>query len=145
MTTQIVRLERFGYDVFATWGRIFVPGCLSPYFTVERPWAYNARSVSCIPTGMYHLKRHDSEAHPCSWVIVGLGVSRYEFANEPRFGCLIHAANFAHEVEGCIGVGDSITSLNGGVGVSRSKATLKRLDEALGRLTNPKLEITSGR
>jgi len=141
--TQIVRLERFGHDVYATWGRLYIWGDI--FFTVERPWAHNRPNESCIPTGMYHLKRHDSEAHPASWAIIGDSVSLYEFENMPRFGCLIHPANFALEVEGCIAVGNSIANIGGVVGVTSSTSTLARIDAMLLQIENPLLEITSNR
>ena len=84
--------------------------------TIERPWIPSATSkggtkgISCVPTGRYRLVRHDTEAHPETWALVneeldvvhlpGPGVSPHA-----RTAVLIHAANWAHELRGCIAPG----------------------------------------
>lgn len=77
--------------------------------TIERPWKDNAKGVSCVPVGTYTLQRHDSEAHHDTWALVNrdLGVLHYPDASLPdaRTACLIHPANWAYELRGCIAPG----------------------------------------
>lgn len=90
--------------------------------TMERPWIPmpGARGglsgKSCVPVGDYKLVRHNSEAHPNTWALVNsdLDVIHYEDPNRPNARCLalIHAANLARELRGCIapGMGRSTNS-----------------------------------
>lgn len=78
------------------------------WFTVERPWHENAVGVSCIPPGDYKL-RHGTYTRNGT-------IAPYpdlEFVDVPgRANIEIHAANWAHELKGCIapGKGMSISS-----------------------------------
>lgn len=85
--------------------------------TIERPWIPlpgargGACGRSCVPPGEYQLVRHNSEAHPNTWALVNpeLDVIHWEDPNKPLARCLvlIHAANYARELRGCIAVGSS--------------------------------------
>jgi hypothetical protein len=84
-------------------------------FTMERPWINTTTSrgglkgQSCVPPGMYKLERHNSEAHPHTWALVNsdLDVIHWEDKDRPNARCLvlIHAANYARELRGCIAPG----------------------------------------
>lgn len=83
--------------------------------TIERPWVPTPLSrgglsgKSCVPRGLYLLEPHSSEAHPDTWALVNpeLDVVHYEDRLHPNLRCLvlIHVANYARELRGCIGVG----------------------------------------
>lgn len=83
--------------------------------TMERPWIAmpGARGglsgKSCVPEGLYRLERHNSEAHPNTWALVNpdLDVMHYEDPqhHEYRALVLIHVANYARELRGCIAPG----------------------------------------
>lgn len=83
--------------------------------TMERPWIPmpGARGglsgKSCVPEGVYRLERHNSEAHPNTWALVNsdLDVIHYEDVHRPTVRCLvlIHVANYARELRGCIAPG----------------------------------------
>lgn len=83
--------------------------------TIERPWIPDPDSpggrkgVSCVPRGLYKLFKHSTEAHPKTWALVNpdLGVIHWPDEEHPnaRTVCLIHAANFASELRGCIAPG----------------------------------------
>jgi len=85
-------------------GKLYHDGSLIGY-TVEKPWRNNEPNVSCIPPGVYTLKRYNSNKYKnvLSLENPALGVT----VDEPsqRTKCLIHAANFPHELKGCIGPG----------------------------------------
>jgi hypothetical protein len=81
--------------------------------TLERPWVPGApggkKGVSCIPSGLYQLIQHDTEAHPRSFALVNEALSVFHLACPPgrqgRTACLIHVANFVSELRGCIALG----------------------------------------
>lgn len=83
--------------------------------TMERPWVPTpicrggASGRSCVPEGTYRLERHNSEAHPNTWALVNadLDVVHWEDRDHPHLRCLvlIHVANRARELRGCIAPG----------------------------------------
>lgn len=143
----MLRLERFAMQPDATWGLLWLPGNGQVIFTLERPWACNRPFVSCIPSGLYDLEPARSADHDGAWAIIGPGVSRYALPIASRYGCLIHAANFPHQVQGCIGVGDSMAMLPSDgenvLGVTNSRATLELIGAALRKMATPKLEVVN--
>ena len=58
--------------------------------TVERPWEDNKPGISAIPEGVYKLDPYESPKFGPCWIIHGGTVSRFESADKPRFGILIH-------------------------------------------------------
>lgn len=113
----ILRRERPQPSHKCTLGFLFV-GSLS-LVTIERPWIQAAdpndkggeKNRSCVPLGTYKLVRHNSEAHPLTWALVNheLDVVHFEGddhdPDEDRATCLLHVANYVHNVKGCIGPG----------------------------------------
>lgn len=103
--------------VDCTLGRLHIsaPGQDFVCDTIERPWVPTPLSPggrkgeSCVPRGTYRLERHNSEAHPDTWALVNsdLDVIHYEDRDRPnaRALVLIHAANYARELRGCIAPG----------------------------------------
>ena len=77
-------------------------------YTIERPWKDNERRVSCIPEGTYPLTTKE----------YGRFYERYKLPipilknTEPRSEILIHPANYARELAGCIAVGDKKTDVS---------------------------------
>lgn len=70
------------------------------WWTIERPWLDNRPNVSCIPVGEYEMVRVDSPK---------FGPDTWEVADVPgRSHILFHVANYAHDIEGCIGLGRGI-------------------------------------
>lgn len=81
------------------------------FWTIEKPWRNNEPFVSCIPEGFYRLGRRNSPRFgPNVWEVL-------EVPN--RTHILIHVANTADDVVGCIGFGSSVYPDLGGVGSSR--------------------------
>lgn len=77
-------------------GRLIVPGMLD-LFTMEEDWKNNQRRLSCIPAGVYTLRRTVYHKHE---------YETFEVTNVPgRSRILIHPANTEEDVEGCIGIG----------------------------------------
>lgn len=84
--------------------------------TIERPWIPHAtakggaKGISCVPCGTYQLIRHNSEFHPMTWALVNHGLDVAHFDGDDtdagaRTAVLIHAANYVHELRGCIAPG----------------------------------------
>jgi len=85
--------------------------------TIERPWVPSPtckggkKGESCVPLGTYDLVLHKSLKHGKTWALVNheLDVVRFEGEDgdpdEDRATCLIHVANYARELQGCIAPG----------------------------------------
>jgi hypothetical protein len=81
------------------------------FWTIEKPWKDNQPFISCIPEGYYRLGRRNSPRFgPNVWEVL-------EVPN--RTHILLHVANTADDVVGCIGFGSSVWADLGGVGSSR--------------------------
>lgn len=65
-------------------------------WTIERPWLDNKRNESCIPDGEYELSHFRHAAWGDAWLL-------HDVPN--RSEILIHPANYAHELRGCIAPG----------------------------------------
>lgn len=120
--------------------------------TMERPWIPmpGARGglsgKSCVPVGDYQLVRHSSEVHPNTWALVNsdLDVIHWEDPNRPNARCLvlIHAANFARELRGCIAPGTRRAVTAEGVHmVANSKLAMLELKRLLPYEDQHSLEI----
>lgn len=87
-------LERYAYLSDCVMGRLLFGG--DQVYTIERPWLQNKPWESCIPDGEYALNPYSSAKYPDVWQV----------ANVPgRTHILIHPANYAHQLAGCIAPG----------------------------------------
>jgi hypothetical protein len=133
-----------------TLGLLFV-GTLS-LCTIERPWIPSAvgkggqKGVSCVPVGTYRLVRHNSDAHPMTWALVNPELDVVHFATDadPRRALvLIHIANWARELRGCIGVGTRAQSDSAGTHmVADSKKAMRLLQATVPWTDEHTLEIS---
>lgn len=114
----MIMLERFAYGPEATMGRLYVGD--TTLWTIERPWMDNKPFESCIPTGTYKVVPYSSAKYPHVWEVTGV---------PERSKILIHVANYAHDVQGCIGVG--MTKAKGAWSVSNSRDAIKWLQTHL--------------
>jgi len=83
--------------------------------TLERPWiAYppylcGHPDTSCVPAGVYSLALHDTPKFPKHFALVNEGLGIYHEVLPAgvvgRTACLIHAANYVTQLEGCCSVG----------------------------------------
>ena len=64
--------------------------------TLERPWIFNERKVSCIPTGTYLVKRHISPKFGQCFKIQDV---------KGRSDILLHSGNVVNDTLGCVLVG----------------------------------------
>lgn len=112
-------------------------------WTLERPWIAVAGALcgepglSCVPAGDYALELHDSVKHPKTFALLNPALHVYHQPGDipagcvGRSACLIHSANFASQVEGCIAVGRGRAIVNGLAMVTDSRAALSALLSAL--------------
>ena len=95
--------------------------------TIELPWKQNAKRISCIPEGVYTLRRRYSEKF--KWHLVLLEVPE-------RSGILIHPANDAlKELQGCIAPVTAITEVGKG---SNSRNAMQKVMTAFNQLNTKK-------
>lgn len=92
-------LERFHDSGSAVRGFFYIDGDLK-CFTIERPWLENAVGISCIREGTYIVKpktwgKFGTPEDPALWLQDVPG----------RTHILIHAANRAEQLQGCIAPG----------------------------------------
>lgn len=85
------------------------------FHTIERPWVPDLRGpcgvpeVSCIPKASYRMEARKTEARGKHWILVNTSVLIFrDRVPDLQFGrclCLIHIANWAHELHGCVAIG----------------------------------------
>lgn len=112
--------------VFGTFGEIYVNGeffC----FTVERSWNNNEANISCVPCGFYDITPHESPNHGTCYALQqkNLGVTIY--GPSQRTHILIHIANKATELAGCIAPGKSLGVVGGEWAVLNSGGAFNEL------------------
>lgn len=135
---MIAKLTRY-YSSSSVWGELNFPG--KTLYTVERAWEDNAPFISCIPEGIYQVSKHQSPKFGECFILEGDTVGRFEDDGKERSHILIHAANFSHQLQGCIAPGNAITSINGESGANSSKPALNWMLKNLPDVWE--LEITS--
>jgi len=100
--------------------------------TLELEWKNNARNISCLPAGFFTIKwEHSARFNRNLWELKGV---------PGRSEAKIHVANYYTQIQGCIGVGDMHTHINGDAipDVRNSSVTLNRLHEVM----HPQVEST---
>jgi hypothetical protein len=102
------------------WGTF---GRLGEFFTLERPWADNARGISSIPAGDYRCEMTWSPRFR-RMVFLVLGV-------QGRTGIRIHPANLASQLNGCIALGEKLGTLGGVPAVLLSQPAVRRFEETM--------------
>lgn len=130
-----IELVRLAYFEWGTFGRLQINDALS-LATIEPPWRNNQPEISCVPEGSYELARHQSPKFGDCYALIGDAVS-LEYADNKRWGILIHPANWPDELRGCIAPGLSIGYMPVArdwprcMGVTRSKQAMRLLQAAL--------------
>jgi len=136
----MITLERFAYTPQGTFGRLTFDDFSC--YTVERPWDGNKPYVSCIPEGEYVLERYNSPKFGKVYAVNGGTVSVTEDINHSRSAILIHAANVASDLEGCIGLGDSLGFVKNQWAVLNSVETVKAFYNKIHAMDNIPFLIT---
>ena len=91
--------------------------------TVEPPWKDNWTAISCIPKGIYTCTRSKSPTKNKK-----LNGEVFRLHSVPnRENILIHTANWARELKGCIAPGEEFSELDGVPAVIRSTDAMAQL------------------
>lgn len=105
--------------------------------TLELPWVpiigapCGQPDVSCIPAGDYSLVRHDSPKHPKTFAFVNPALGVYHQPGDippgapGRSDCLLHAANWVSQLEGCCALGRGRSFTNGIPMITNSDSALE--------------------
>jgi hypothetical protein len=133
----MLKLTRILYHSGATYGYLTHPDGLT-LCTVERPWRSNAPYISCVPEGLYELVPHDGIKFHGTWALVNepMGVYHLPVDKAKRSAIVIHAANTADELQGCIAPGKEFAEIMGAghnkpLGVTDSRAAMEELRAAM--------------
>ena len=118
----MVYLERFAYLESGTVGRVLAGDW--ECYSIERPWLNNRPNVSCIPEGDYTCQPFSGNRFKDVVQIMDV---------PGRTFILFHTANWPHEVEGCIGVGNYFVSDARNPAVYNSKDTLAEFFDVAGK------------
>ncbi|MCL1038359.1 DUF5675 family protein [Shewanella submarina] len=102
-----------------TFGRLFYQG-QQIAVSVECDWNDNKRNVSCVPAGRYELRWIDSPKYGKRLHMHNPDLGVTPAGASQRTHCMIHPANFPHELQGCIALGNSWHPTQWGVSDSRS-------------------------
>lgn len=122
MTPPDLVLERFCYGDAFTFGRMEVAGAV--LFTVEKPWLENQPRISCIPEGRYRcVPRRYFRGKYDAVEITGV---------PDRSHILLHKANRAVDVQGCVGVGAALGCLGNDWAVLQSAPGFSHFMEHFG-------------
>lgn len=121
-------------------------------YTVERPWICEDPEdtrgglpfKSCIPEGTYEIRRFKRSNGDIVWSLendsLGVFVRKGDrLYDTDRYACLIHSANRADQVVGCIAPGLGALNRSGGYSVSYSREAMAALEYHLSGITH--LEI----
>ena len=111
-----IDLKRFAYPPKGTLGVIDYSG--ERFYTIERPWLDNTVRISCIPEGVYNMGWRESPKFGETWQVQDV---------QNRTYILIHTANYAKEVQGCIGLGMGL--MGDRVAVSNSRKAVAKFEE----------------
>lgn len=130
----LLKLERFDRLDEGVFGRLIFPDGWWCY-TVERPWLDNKPMVSCIPDGVYSLGLRYSPT--VQRITRGRYSEGWEIQDvDGRTYIMIHPANWPTDLNGCVGVGERYTELQGHDGKMHKAVTNSQaiFDEVMKRL-----------
>lgn len=103
--------------------------------SLERADDNNKPRVSCVPSGVYRcVLEYSPRFKKDLWEIKGV---------ENRSECKFHSANYWHQLNGCIALGENLTDIDGDGfrDVTNSKNTMKKFHKVLEGLTEIELII----
>jgi hypothetical protein len=89
--------------------------------SLELPWRNNLPDISCIPTGLYYVKKTNSPK---------FGSDTFEVMAVPgRKYIRIHPGNFTRQIEGCILLGERFADIDNDdiTDVTNSRVTVDKL------------------
>lgn len=124
MKARIKRCNFTDKQVTGLWEIIKNDNLIYKCYTLEPPWLNNKNKISCIPEGVYIVRKRHSPKHGWHFHITGV---------IDRELILIHSGNFYTQTEGCILPGSKLTDINNDNlrDVISSQKTLSELNNIL--------------
>lgn len=117
------------YETVGTFGQMLLEDGFR-LATVERPWIDNLPNVSCIPEGIYPMRKRRSPL--IARTSKGKYTEGWEICEIPgRTLVEVHIANYPRDVKGCCGVGMKTGFISGERAVLKSAVAF---DELMSRL-----------
>jgi hypothetical protein len=139
----VLILERFcDCDEMGVFGALYHEGHRLAY-TVEQPWRDNRPFVSCVPAGRYRAVRFNSPKYGSTFALENHDLDVYveKPHDRGRWACLIHKANWAKELQGCIAPGTRLGAGRGEWMVQSSADAMARLFDIVGGFDEWELSI----
>lgn len=144
-------IERFCTDpVAGTFGRLLLND-VRHAFSIEQPWRNNEPFRSCVPAGIYDLVPFLSKTkYPHeTYALVNEELGVYlndQCDGVSRYACLLHSANLAAELQGCIGFGSGrsrfgVKAIPADWAVTSSKNTTKIIIDLIRKSRVKQIEI----
>ena len=134
-------LERFCYSEMGTFGIMYTDSFQC--YTVEQPWRNNKPFKSCIPEGIYSVRRAATPNHPRTFILSNDALDVHEVnQGKGRYAILLHTGNTMDDIVGCIAPGDRLGCLGGIWSVMDSRSAYKRLDNRIGENESFTLKIS---
>lgn len=129
MSVKHLKIERV-YTSMGTFGKLYVDGSFLCH-TVEKQWRNNKASVSCVPVGLYKLSPHVSSRFGKCYILSQKSLGVTHTGPSQRTHCLIHPANTADELAGCIAPGMNLGVVRGKWAVVQSRVAFNMLMDLL--------------
>jgi len=116
---------------FGVFGLLYLDGAFfAP--SVECHWRGNQTNVSCVPAGEYDLVLFNSGRFSMLTRALRGGTVGVHHGEGARYACLIHPANKADQLNGCIALGDRVKNMGGTQAVWNSERIVRKLLDSLG-------------
>ena len=128
MDQKIIRLEQTDKE---TLGILLIDNKIF-CCTLELPWRYNQRDISCIPTGKYTCKKYNSPKYESTYIVNDVFDRGY---------ILFHVRNTINDTEGCILLGKDAGYLQNTRAILNSTHTFQRWLYKTRHFQNFELEI----
>lgn len=152
---MIITLRRDAHQPVATGTLGILEVEFRKFHTMELPWLADDNggiagepSRSRIPAGLYRMERRHTEARGHHWLLHNTSLGVYKYPNDIPRGVvggrslvLIHAANWAHELRGCIAPGRARVFKDGEWMVTDSRAAMTDIRNLLGSRLDLQLMI----
>jgi len=133
-----ISIDRYAPEPKQTIGVFYLLGTndsvIAKWDCLELPWLDNQRRVSCIPTGTYKARKHNSPK---------FGESLWLQDVPNRSEILVHKGNYHFDILGCILIGRFLKDINndGLIDVVESTKAIKELLSYLKDIDGIMIEI----
>lgn len=126
---SLLRLIRYNHHSSATVGDLIFP-CGTVLKSLELPWLDNQNYVSCIPIGIYQVKKRMSPV--VKRTSKGKYEEGFEICNVPnRTFVMFHIGNFPRNSDGCVLTGETEGFHDGAPAVWNSGVAFDRFMELM--------------